>query len=289
MIIAVVILSVLCAALLIKVVIMKLSAREITEKLNEKLSCDTNTLIDLATSDRDMCQLAECLNTELKKLRHERLLCRRGDEELKNAVTNVSHDLRTPLTAACGYLELLRREKLPLAAEKYVEQIEERTNALKTLTEELLRYSAAAAAAEPKYDMLCINDVLEECIVSFYGAISERSMTPEISITEEKITRISDKSMLMRIFGNIISNALKYSSGDLSITMTPECVITFKNGSDDLEKISVERLFDRFYTVENANRSTGLGLSIAKLLTEQLGGTVTAMLEDDKLAIIVKL
>lgn len=289
MIFAVIVLSVLCAAELVKIIIMKTSAREITEKLDEKLSLDTNTLIDIAASDRDMCRLADRLNVELEKLRHERLLCRRGDEELKNAVTNVSHDLRTPLTAACGYLELLRREELPPAAARYADRIEERVGALKTLTDELLRYSAAAAAAEPKYEMLCVNDVLEECIASFYGAICERGITPMISISEEKITRVSDRSMLTRIFGNIISNALKYSSGDLFISMTPDCIITFKNGADDLGKISVEKLFDRFYTVENANRSTGLGLSIAKLLTEQLGGTISACLEDDKLAIIIKL
>lgn len=280
-------LGILCAAFAVKIFVMKKTAREISGKLNEKLNSDTNTLIDISSTDRDMRRLADSLNKELSELRREQLLCRQGDEELKNAVTNVSHDLRTPLTAACGYLELLRREELPPTAERYVEQIENRTNAMKALTEELLRYSAAVSG-QPDYEMVCINDVLEESIAAFYGAVCERGITPEISVTEEKIERVSDKSMLLRIFGNIISNALKYSSGDLIITMNSTCAITFKNSADNLERISVERLFDRFYTVENANNSTGLGLSIAKLLTEQLGGTITASIEENKLAINVK-
>lgn len=282
-----VLLGVLCIVFAVKIFVMKKTTREISEKLNEKLNTDTNTLIDISSMDRDMRRLADSLNNELRELRREQLLCRQGDEELKNAVTNVSHDLRTPLTAACGYLDLLHREELPLTAARYVEQIENRTNAMKALTEELLRYSAAASG-QPDFEMVCINNVLEESIAAFYGAVCERGITPEISITEEKIERVSDKSMLLRIFGNIISNALKYSSGDLIITMDSICGITFKNSADNLERISVERLFDRFYTVENANNSTGLGLSIAKLLTEQLGGTITARIEDNKLAITVK-
>lgn len=280
-----------CAAVIfaVKCFMMKRSAREIREKMAEKLSEDTNTLIDISSWDKDMRELAAALNDELAKLREERRLCKQGDTELKDAVTNISHDLRTPLTAMCGYLDLLEREEMSESVRQYLEQIENRTEVMKQLTEELFRYSVVAAAKEFDLERLCVNDVLEESLASFYGAISQQGITPKITITERRIERITDRSALTRVFGNIITNALKYSSGDLLVEMTEECVITFANSSDNLGKISAERLFDRFYTVETGNNSTGLGLSIAKLLVEQMKGGISAEIRGDKLFITVRL
>ncbi len=226
---------------------------------------------------------------ELAKLREERRLCKQGDTELKDAVTNISHDLRTPLTAMCGYLDLLEREEMSGSVRQYLEQIENRTEVMKQLTEELFRYSVVAAAKEFDLERLCVNDVLEESLATFYGAISQQGIIPEITITDQRIERITDRSALTRVFGNIITNALKYSSGDLFVEMTEDCVITFANSSDNLGRISAERLFDRFYTVETGSNSTGLGLSIAKLLVEQMKGSISAEIRGDKLFITVKL
>lgn len=276
----------------VKCFLLKRSAREITDKLSEKLSEDTNTLIDISSADKDMRTLAAALNEELSKLREERRLCKQGDTELKDAVTNISHDLRTPLTAICGYLDLLERQEMSGAVRQYLEQIENRTELMKQLTEELFRYSVVAAAKEFKLERLCVNDVLEESLAAFYGAISGSGITPEISITEHRVERITDKSALTRVFGNIITNALKYSRGDLFITMTEvgeRCEIEFANTANEPEKISAERLFDRFYTVETGSNSTGLGLSIAKLLVEQMNGSISAEMRGEKLAITVKI
>lgn len=273
----------------IKVCLMKKSMREISEKLSEKLHSDTNTLIDISSSDRDVRGLAADLNTELAKLRAERIRCANGDTELKNAITNISHDLRTPLTAMCGYLDLLDRTELPEPARQYALQIRNRADAMKTLTEELFRYSIAAASNEPKLSQICINDILEESIASFYGAISERGIIPEIQICEPRVIRIVDKSAILRIFSNIIANALKYSNGNLIITLSEDGEISLCNSADNLGLISVERLFDRFYTVNDGNLSTGLGLSIAKLLTEQCGGEISARIENEMLVITVKI
>lgn len=283
------VLACVAAFFTVKCYVMKKSAREIREKMAEKLSEDTNTLIDISSSDKDMRELAAALNDELATLRHERRLCRQGDKELKDAVTNISHDLRTPLTAICGYLDLLEREEMSVRVRQYLEQIENRTEVMKQLTEELFRYSVVAAAREFELERLCVNDVLEESLATFYGAVSQRGITPEITITEKRIERITDRSALTRVFGNIITNALKYSSGDLFVEMTEDCVITFANSSDNLERVSAERLFDRFYTVETGSNSTGLGLSIAKLLVEQMNGSISAEIRDSKLFITVKL
>ena len=90
---------------------MKKSAKEISEGLSEKLKDDTNTLISISTNDKSMKELAHKRNTQLKELREQRHRFVQGDMELKTAVTNISHDLRTPLTAINGYLDLLENEE----------------------------------------------------------------------------------------------------------------------------------------------------------------------------------
>ena len=286
--IAALICTVMTVFLFLKILIMKKSVREISEQLNEKLSTDTNTLLDVSTSDRDIRALAASLNRELATLRTEQRRYIQGDKELKDAITNISHDLRTPLTAICGYLDLLEKCAQSDEIRQYLAQIENRAEAMRSLTEELFRYSVAASGGELSLEKLCVNDVLEETLASFYGAVSERGITPEIDITEKRVMRIADRSALARIFSNLISNALKYSLGDLRITMKEHgelCEIKFANSAENIENISVNRLFDRFYTVEDGNASTGLGLSIAKLLTEMLGGGISADISGDMLEV----
>lgn len=281
-------LTVLAVVLMVKICLMKKSAGEIKEKLEEKLKTDTNTLIDISSADRDMRNLAASLNVQLKKLQEERHRFCQGDLELKDAVVNISHDLRTPLTAICGYLDLLEREETSERVRQYLNQIANRTEAMKQLTEELFDYSVVSSVKEMAAEQLCMNSVLEESIASFYGAIAQRGIVPSIAITDVRVERMLDKSALMRIFGNIISNAIKYSDGDLSIKMDEVGAITFSNTAKKLDAVEVGRLFDRFYTVEAARDSTGLGLSIARLLTKQMGGEITAEYENGMLVIMVE-
>lgn len=284
-----VILGLLALALALKIIVMKKTTREISQQITEKLDSDTNTLIDISSVDRDMQRLAAGLNIRLRQLRRDRLMFLRGDLELKNAVTSISHDLRTPLTAICGYMDLLEKCETSDEVRGYLKQIENRAEHMRQLTEELFRYSVVTSEQERNPERLCLNDVLEESIAAFYAAIKERGITPEINITEKRIEVIADRSALLRIFSNIISNMLKYSSGDFFVTMDDSGEVTFKNSSERLDKLSVDRLFDRFYTVETGDNSTGLGLSIAKLLAEQNGGNLSARIEDNKLVISLKL
>lgn len=280
-------LAIAVIVLLIKIYLMKKSAGEIAEKLSEKLSEDTNTLIDISSGDGDMRALAERLNAELKQLREERRRFQHGDTELKEAVTNISHDLRTPLTAVFGYLDLLEREEKSDTADQYLGQIRGRTEAMKQLTEELFRYSIVASAKELSYERLCVNSVLEESLAEFYGAIVQQGITPEIEITETRVERTLDKTALKRIFGNIIGNAVKYSGGDLAVRLSEDGRIAFSNTAEGLDEVAVKKLFDRFYTVETAGNSTGLGLSIAKLLAEQMRGEISAVYSEKRLTITI--
>ena len=132
-----------------KIVLFRKAARELAESFADRLITGTNTLLDLPCRDKEMLRLAHSLNMQLRKLREERHRFCQGDAELKHAIMNISHDLRTPLTAICGYLDLLKREELTKEAKRYLSVIENRTTVLKQLTEELFSYSIILSASPP--------------------------------------------------------------------------------------------------------------------------------------------
>ena len=279
-------LAALC--LLAYLLVLRHSLREAAEELDEKLRTDTNTLISISSGDRAMQSLVTHINRQLQALRRERLRLHSGNAELTAAVTNISHDLRTPLTAICGYLDLLEQEPQTEAAARYLTVIRERTDAMRALTEELFRYSVLTATADELYtEPVCLNDVLEQSLAGFYGALSARGITPSVQLPEEKVIRPLDAAALRRVFDNILSNAAKYSDGDLTVTLSPDGSVTFSNHASALSRVEAARLFDRFYTVDSARGSTGLGLSIAKLLTEKLHGTISADYENETLRICI--
>ncbi len=147
---------------------------------------------------------------------------------------------------------------------------------MRALTEELFRYSVLTATADELHtEPVCLNDVLEQSLAAAYGALSARGITPSVQLPEEKVIRPLDAAALRRVFDNILSNVAKYSDGK----------VTFSNRASALSRVEAARLFDRFYTVDSARGSTGLGLSIAKLLTEKLHGTISADYENETLRI----
>lgn len=282
------VLALVIAGLFVKIYLLQKSAKEIEEAFADRLITDTNTLIDISSGDRYMRNLANTINIQLRKLREERHRFQQGDMELKNAITNISHDLRTPLTAICGYLDLLEDEEKSESACRYIEIIKNRADLITELTEELFRYSIIIsgerdAVTEP----VVINAVLEESIAAFYSALNEHNIIPDIKIPENKIIRTLDRFALIRVFSNLLNNAIKHSDGDLDITLSDAGEIVFTNTATKLNEVQVGKLFDRFYTVEAARKSTGLGLAIAKTLVEQMNGTISAKYENNKLSICI--
>ena len=283
------VLAVVCVLLAVKICFMRKSCDEIIEKLDLIMSEDTNAKITVVSGDKQMQRLAAELNRRLRRIRKDQLRYISGDRELKDAITNISHDLRTPLTAIMGYLQLMKEIPKSEKLEQYLEIIKGRAEAMKQLTDELFRYSVVLSEQDSQPEQTDVNKVLEDSVMSYYGAMSEKGITPTVDICEEKITRFVDPTALARVFANLMNNAIKYSGGDLAITLAQPCVITFSNKAQELSSTQVERLFDRFYTVEAAHKSTGLGLSIARTLVEQMGGTITASLEQDILTITITL
>lgn len=281
------VLAVVCILLLAKIYYLRKSCDEIIDKLDLIMSDDTNAKITILSDDRHMKLLATELNRRLRQIRKDQLKYISGDRELKDAITNISHDLRTPLTAIMGYLQIMKDIPKSEKLEQYLAIIKGRAEAMKQLTEELFRYSVVLSEQQSQPEQTVVNKVLEDSVMSYYAAMSEKGIVPVVDITEEKITRLLDPTALARVFANLMNNAIKYSGGDLEISLREPCVIEFSNSAPEMTNTQVERLFDRFYTVEAAHKSTGLGLSIARTLIEQMGGTIDASLDGEKLTITI--
>ncbi len=270
-------LAALALVLRIQLRLLQKSLDDITDQLGDRLSSDTNNPIFLPTRDPCARRLAARLNVQLRELRRQRQRYESGDRELKEAVTNVSHDLRTPLTAICGYLELLEKGDNTPRQARYLSLIAGRAQAMRRLIEELLRCTVAASLEDgPALERVDLNGAVEEAVASLYGAFIEAGIVPRVSLPPERVARSLDRAALSRVLGNLLANALKYSAGDLDVVLSPDGAITLSNAAPALDEVQVGRLFDRFYTVETGRGSTGLGLSIARSLTERMGGTISA-------------
>lgn len=281
------ILTLVCILLAAKMISMRKALREIAEEFVECLSTDTNALITISSRDKRICQLASSINHSLRLLHAQRRRYMLGDHELKEAVTNISHDLRTPLTAIDGYLELLGREKISPAATRYLSYIKNRTNALRQLTEELFRYTVILSAEQLTLTPVDVKMILEESLLSFYGAMAEKGITPNVIMTDEAVIRMLNSRALSRIFNNILDNILKYSDGDCTVELRGDGTISFHNHARLLNEVQAGKLFNRFFTVETARHSTGLGLSIAKTLVEQMHGSISAAYQTGQLSITI--
>jgi signal transduction histidine kinase len=290
--------------LIIKIYLNNKDIKKIGENLEEILTNDTNNLITVSTSNKQIKKVAGKLNTELKKLRKVKIQYENGSEELKRTITNISHDMRTPLTAISGYIELMennieaeevnnskskiiRREE---NKQKYLKIIKRKTSELIELTEQLFKFSTTMDTLwKIDKENCCINEILEEILAEYYSIFKKKNIVPEINICNEMIYKNLNKNSLIRIFENILSNMIKYSDGNFKIKLERSGKIIFSNKAKKLDTTTVQKIFDRYFTVENANNVTGVGLSIAKQLVEINKGNIIAKYMDGNLVIEVQL
>ena len=276
--------------LLIKLYLIINSLKEIEISLEQILKEDTNNLITISTSDKNIRKIAQVLNKNLKDLRKQRLQYENGNQELRRTITNISHDIRTPLTGIIGYMDLIKEEVDENKKQKYLEIIERKANDLTLLTEQLFNYSKTMdTPTHIKKETHCINEIIEETLVSFYSIFKANNIVPEIDICKEKIYRNIDKNTMTRVFENILSNVSKYSDGNFKVKLEDNGKITFSNKAESLDATTAQKIFDRYFTVENAKKSTGIGLSIAKQVVELNGGKILAKYQNGDLIIEIEM
>lgn len=282
-------------AAVIKIVLLRRGFDELTENIEDQVKGRTQIPVTLTTADPHARRTAETLNRELSDLKKLRDEYTDGNRKVTVAVTEISHDIRTPLTAINSYLDLMKDEKNEALKEQYLDRIKSRTLSLSELADELFKYSTStdparykAPSEESSAEPIDICRVLEECMLSFYAAFKNKGIEPDIELPEEPVYVMCDRKGANRIFENIISNAIKYSDDSLEVKLSMDGVVTFSNPAPDLTPVSAAKLFDRYYTVKEGNTSTGLGFSIAKELIVMNGGSIESDLKDGILSITVR-
>ena len=276
----IIILVLVCIFLIIKLFLIKKTIREIEKSFTYILESDTNNIVTISSLDKDIKNLTINLNKNLIELRKQKLQYKNGNQELKKIITNISHDLRTPLTALKGYIDLIKQEKLSDNQNKYLRIIQKKSDELTELTGQLFEFSKILDTLEKNINIkkgeCCINEILEETLVNFYSIFKEKSIIPTIKITKKRVYKTVNEVSIVRIFENILSNVSKYSNGNFKVEMNEDGIITFSNKATSLDATTVQKIFNRYFSVENAKESTGIGLSIAKQLVELNNGEIYA-------------
>ena len=288
-------LAIALATAVVKIVLLRRGFDELTENIEDQVKGQTQVPVTLSTSDPHAQRAAETINRELTNLQKERNDYLDGNRKVAEAVTGISHDIRTPLTAINSYLDLMAEETDEELKAQYLERIKSRTLSLSGLADELFKYSTSADPARytvqdefSSTESVDICRVLEECILSFYAAFKKKGIEPQIELPDNPVNVYCDRKSADRIFENIISNALKYADGSLDIRLDDSGFAVFSNPAPDLTPVSAAKLFDRYYTVNEGSESTGLGFSIAKELITRNGGTIGSELKDGIFSVIVR-
>jgi signal transduction histidine kinase len=231
------------------------------------------------------------INDLLDAYKNEKAVYKRKRHDLDQMMTNISHDLRTPLTSAIGYVDLIKSGTLSEEeTERELKIISEKLDKLDRLTNSFFEFSKIISRDEaPELKEFNLVGVLEESAVGFFDDYISKGRNIDLKCDEKKLMIESNRIMLSRIFDNIISNALKHGQGDLFIELTAsEKKIVFRNRISDLEeKVDAAHVFDEFYTtdISRTRGSTGLGLAISKQFTEMLGGSISADAGDNMFTI----
>ena len=292
--------------LLTWVLVIKHNIRNMEKKLQKTREENYNAQLRITLGDNNLEALAAEINRNLdyqKKVKLEEALSRK---KLEQSISDIAHDLRTPLTVVKGNLQMLSMEPLSDKEREYVEIITRKTDTLKGMVDEFFELSVLESDSKPaELEKVDAIEFLSEFILENETVIRQADLTPDISFPEKSIFIQANAAMLSRVFSNIIGNILKYARDSFSLKVSEEsenswdsrdsgdkrCVIKIGNKVADPGAIDIEHIFDRTYRADKARSESGagLGLYIAKLLVEKQGGTILAEITGGELIFTIKM
>lgn len=288
--ILVAILIIIIFILIIYLFLLKKEIKRISYNLDEILSIDSNKILHGEFSNKELNELLLKINKMITYVRYKELDLERKNKSLKKEITNIIHDLRTPLTSSLGYIDLILKSNLSKEEqERELKIVENRLLRLEELINSFFEFSIITTDNK-KIDMEQTNlvAVVEECISHYYDDFTEKKRKVVFVNGIKKYNILSNAEILKRIIDNLISNSLKHSNSDLIIKLSKknDIKLSFENDIVDTN-IDIEHIFDEFYTsdISRTKGNTGLGLAIAKEFTEMLGGNISANKLKNKLII----
>lgn len=281
------VLSVLILILICILISYKRQVKDICRQLRFLQECDSNMLITTEMKKGHIEALAELLNTLLKERKKERADYQKKERMIADIYTNLSHDIRTPLTSLDGYFQLLEETQEENDRKRYIQIIQERIESLKEMLEELFTYTKLQNGTyELKLEPQNVGQILKETVFSYYDDWAEQGISPQFEITEEPVWIRGNKQALRRTIQNIIRNGLDHGNKEIRIQLSrneKQMELVFQNKIEPGEQIDISRVFERFYKADKARSksSTGLGLSIAKGFVQKMHGEIAAEIKED--------
>lgn len=289
-----VILAVSVAVLIAVLVKIRAQLRDINEQLDFLCEKDTNMLLLTDTNMADIGRLKERINRFLEQWHRQREAAAKKEQMISDTYTNLSHDIRTPLTSLDGYFQLLKDETDKSAQEHYIDIIQERITSLKDMLEELFMFTKLKNDSfKLELSNCCVSRLLKQTVFSYYEEWKKQGIEPSLDICEDTIFITANAQALRRVLQNVIKNALVHGQNSICIQMKQKNKMVHIWVSNDVKNpddIDVDKVFERFYKADEARSisSSGLGLSIAKELVERMGGSIEARLEGARFVVEIQ-
>lgn len=273
----------MCIVLFVYIVLLQMQMRSINRQLTKRLQENTCQPVSLELISKELNTLAANINKCLKAEETLRLSSVREEKQFKELIANISHDLRTPLTAIRGYQQLMEKGELNEEQKYRLHIAQKHTDELSDLIKYFFEYTYLMNA-EKEISKIEINltNLVVECLAESINEFEEKRLAVHFQ-EEIPVFVLTDKEILTRIIRNLIRNCISHANGDVTVQVLSsyQAVIIFRNPVNKEQEIDAKRLFDRFYTADKSRgKTTGLGLSIVKQLTEQLEGEVTATVQN---------
>lgn len=287
MIYLVIISSILAFIFLSHLLFIKKELKNILNQLKNYNIRKTEKKIDITLLDKDIEKMTIEINNLIDLHARSNIEKKSAERELKQAIANISHDLRTPLTSILGYIQLIEKPEVTDEERKeYLAIAKDRAKRLQILLNDFFELSVIESVDHSlKLGKLGLNSIVEEIVINLYDKFNEQQIVPSIKIPQEQMNIIGDESAIKRVIENLVINAIRYSDGNVSITLernNTKINLTISNDVKDITEKDVELFFNRFYTADQtrSGKGTGLGLSIAKALMDKMNGKLSAELKD---------
>ena len=289
------VLAVFCVGILIYLRRMKRQLRKIKEELKETTDKSYNRQVRVDLFDKDLTAMTTQLNKNLDYQKQLKLETEKAEKSIRRSVSDIAHDLRTPLTVMKGNLQMLRMEEtLSEKGAQYVEACVQKADEMREMADDFFQLSLLESDLEAvERKRVDMTEALLQFLVTQEAVIRTKGLEPDVVFPQKSIFALADENLLGRMFGNLLNNVLRHAKGDTFQIrleeLDAECVITFSNMVDAPETLNVEALFERTYRGEKARtgNGAGLGLYIVKLLAEKQKGSVKARLQENTLEISV--
>ena len=286
-----IVIGILAGIIILQFIIMwkyQRQVKDICRQLAFLMKHDSNMLIHREFGLGGIGMLSDRLNDLLELRRKEKQYYQEKETLIADTYTNLSHDIRTPLTSLDGYFQLMEACENVEEQRRYLSIIHERIHSLNEMLEELFMFTKLKNESyRLELTSCCINRILKETVFSYYDDWVRREIQPDIQITEEQLYIDGNKQGLSRIIQNVIKNGLDHGEKKIRIVLKREqnqAVLRISNQVTASEQIDIEHVFDRFYKADAARSktSTGLGLSIAREFVRRMNGEIGAKIEENE-------